>query len=78
MQLPPLIFGPPLNPGPPYFLKFCQVPPIFFGQKFLGPPLKEGGAATMVVPSKVPSLRQNELFLKVNFPLEFDLETLYT
>ena len=41
---PPKILSPPLN------LIFCSVPPPnYFGLKFLGPPLKLGGAATMDV-----------------------------
>ena len=42
------LVGPPLNLAPPQIHFFAQVPPNYFGLKFLGPPLKlGGGAATM-------------------------------
>ena len=43
---PPKISDPPLNLAPPpspQIIFFAQVPPNYFGPKFLGPPLKLGG-----------------------------------
>ena len=35
---PPKILSPPLNLAPPQIQYFAQVPPNYFGLKFLGPP----------------------------------------
>ena len=52
------------SPLPPQIYFFAQVPPNYFGVKFLGPPpLKLGGAATMDNPDDSELLNRWKIFL---------------